>query len=55
MKFLERGIMLDLESGMNMDPGWEEVATALMYGRRFWAHWVMCEFIICLTNSFNRV
>lgn len=48
MKFLERGIMLDLESGMNMDRGWEEVATALMYGRRVWAHCVMCEFIISL-------
>lgn len=32
MKFLEKGIMLGSETGMNMDQGWEEVAAvALMY------------------------
>lgn len=31
MKFLEKGIMLGLETGTNTDPGWEEVAAALMY------------------------
>lgn len=33
MKFLEKEIMLGLGNGMNMDRGWEEVATALMYVR----------------------
>lgn len=31
MKFLEKGIILGSETGMNMDQGWVEVAVALMY------------------------
>lgn len=48
MKFLEKGITLALESGVNMDRGWEEAATALMYVGSCWARRLMCG-CICLT------
>lgn len=55
MKFLEKGIMLGLETGTNTDPGWEEeeeaaAGAALMYVEEAFSHRIPGEFLIYLTR-----